>query len=48
MCRVLHQRMLEAVTRVGWRAALEDQLGRDQTAKGGLQLVLGKTGDGAR
>jgi len=37
---------LEAIERVGWRAALKDQLGRDETSESGLQLVLAKAGDG--
>ena len=45
MRRVLHQRVLEAVDRVGRRAALEDQLGGDEAGKSGLQFVLGKAGD---
>ena len=46
--RVLHQRVLESIDRVGRRTTLEDQLGRDEPAERGVQLVLGKTGDGAR
>ena len=48
MRRVLHQRVLEAVDRVGRRAALEDQLGSDELAESRLQLVLGKAGDRAQ
>jgi hypothetical protein len=42
--RVLHQRVLEAVNRVGRHAALEDELGSDELAESRLQLVLGKAG----
>ena len=42
--RVLHQRVLEGVDRVGRLAPLEDQLGGDKPAERGLQLVLGKEG----
>ena len=48
MRRVLHQRVLEAVDRVGRRAALEHQLGSDEAGERGLQLVLGKAGDGTQ
>ena len=41
--RVLHQRVLEAIDRVGRDASLEHQLGGDEPAKSGLQLVLGMT-----
>ena len=44
MRRVLHQRVLEAVDRVGRQAALKDQLGSDELAESRLQLVLGKAG----
>jgi hypothetical protein len=43
--RVLYQRVLEGIDRVGRPAALEDQLGGDETSERGLQLVLGKAGD---
>jgi hypothetical protein len=43
MRRVLHQRVLEAVNRIGRNAAMECQLGGDEAGKRGLQLVLGKT-----
>ncbi len=46
VCRVLHQRVLEAIDRFGRCAALEHQLGSDEASESGLQLVLGKTGDG--
>ena len=36
--------MLEAVDRVGWHAALEDQLGSNELTESCLQLVLGKAG----
>src|SRR5689334_3431943 len=42
------QRVLEAVDRFGRRAAFEDQLGSDEPAKSGLQIVFGKAGDGAQ
>src|SRR6516162_7312489 len=48
VCRVLHQRMLETIDRVGRRAALEDQLGSDELAESRLQLVLGKAGHRAQ
>ena len=48
MRRVLHQRVLEGVDRIGRRAALEHQLGSDEAAESGLQLVLGKAGDGTQ
>jgi hypothetical protein len=44
MRRVLYQRVLEAVERLGRRAALEDQLGSDELAESRLQLVFGKAG----
>ena len=44
---VLHQRVLEGIDRVGWCPSLEHQLGDDQSAKSGLELVLGKAGDRA-
>ena len=44
--RVLHQRVLEAVDRVGRRAALKDQLGSDELGQCGAQFILGKSGDG--
>src|SRR4029077_3663295 len=46
--RVLHQRVLEAIDRVGRRASLEDQLGGDEASESSLQLSLGKTRDGAQ
>jgi hypothetical protein len=46
--RVLHQRVLKGIDRVGRRAALEDQLGGDEASESGLQLVLGNSGDGAQ
>src|SRR5207247_8268604 len=45
MRRVLHQRVLESINRVGRRAALEDQLGSDELIESSLQLVVGKAGD---
>jgi len=42
VCRVLDQRVLEAIDRIGRRAALEDQLGRDEAGERGFQLALGK------
>src|SRR5690348_18427660 len=48
MCRVLYQRVFEGIDRVGWHAALEDQLGGDEPAKSTSQLVVGKTGDGTQ
>ena len=39
---------MKAIDRVGRRAALEDQLGGDEAGESGLQLVLGKAGDGAQ
>src|ERR1700694_4579087 len=48
MRRVLDQRMLEAIDRIGRRAALEDQLGSDEPSEGGLQFILGETGDGMK
>ena len=48
MCRVLHQRVLEGIDRIGRLASLEHQLGGDKAAESGLQLVLGATGDGAK
>ena len=44
--RVLHQRVLEGIDRVGWRAALEHQLGGDEASERGLQLVLREAGYG--
>jgi hypothetical protein len=44
--RVLHQRVLEAVDRVGRRAALKDQLGSDEPGHCSAQFILGKSGDG--
>jgi hypothetical protein len=41
VCRVLHQRVLEAVHHVGWRASLENQLGGNEAGKSRLQFVLG-------
>jgi hypothetical protein len=48
MRRVLHQRVLEAIDRVGRHATLEDQLGRDEPVESGLQLVFGKAGNGVQ
>src|SRR5215472_8776055 len=48
MRRVLDQRVPETVNRVGWRTALEYQLGGDEPVESGLQLVLGKTGNDAQ
>ena len=42
--RVLHQRVLEGIDRVGWRAALEHQLGGDEAVERGLQLILEEAG----
>src|SRR5580692_8510042 len=44
--RVLHQRVLEGIDRVGWRATLEHQLGGDEASERGVQLVLGEAGYG--
>src|SRR6516225_7877516 len=41
----LHQRVLEGIDRIGRNAALKYQLGSDEPAERGLQLVLGKPGD---
>src|ERR1700740_3624983 len=38
--RVLHQRVLEAVNRIGRRTALEHQFGTDEASKRNLQLVV--------
>ena len=46
--RILYQRVLEAVDRVGRHTTLQHQLGGDKPSEGGLQLVLGQTGDGAQ
>src|SRR5215831_4030045 len=46
MNRLLDQSMLEGVDRVGRCASREDQLGSDEAAESGLQLLLGKMGDG--
>jgi hypothetical protein len=46
--RVLHQRVLETVDRIGRRTALKHQLGGDEPAEGGSQLVLVKTGNNAQ
>src|SRR5262245_33498663 len=46
VCRVLHQRVLEAVDRFGRRASLEHQLGTNEATESGFQLVVGKTRDG--
>ena len=46
VCRALHQRMLEAVDRVGRRAALEHQPGSNEASESGLQFVIRKTRDG--
>src|SRR6516165_4319469 len=45
MSRLLHQRMLEGVERVGQSAALENQFRGDEPSESGLQLLLGKAGD---
>jgi hypothetical protein len=42
---ILDQGVLEAVGGVRWRAAAEDELGRDQLVEGGLQLRLRPVGD---
>jgi hypothetical protein len=47
MRRILHQRVLEAVDRVGRCASLEDQFRGDEASERALQLVLGKSGDKA-
>jgi hypothetical protein len=44
--RILYQRVLKAKHRVGRRTALEYQLGSDEPAKSGLQIVLRKTRNG--
>jgi type II secretory ATPase GspE/PulE/Tfp pilus assembly ATPase PilB-like protein len=46
--RVLHQRVLEAIDRIGRDASLEDQLGSNEASESGLQLVFGETGDGTQ
>jgi RNA polymerase-interacting CarD/CdnL/TRCF family regulator len=46
--RILHQRVLEAVDRVGQCASLKNQLRSDEQSERGLQLVLGRTGDRAQ
>jgi hypothetical protein len=46
MRRVLHQRVLETVHRIGRRAALKDQLRGYEPLKSRLQLVLRVAGDG--
>ena len=43
--RVLHQRVLEGIDRVG-RASLEHQFGSDQASESGFELVFRETGDG--
>ena len=48
MRRILHQHVLEAVDGIRGRAMLEYQFRGDETGESGLQLVLGKTGDGAQ
>src|SRR5262249_10713928 len=48
MRRVLDQRVLETVNRVGWCTALKYQLRGDEPAKSGLQRVLVKTGNDAQ
>jgi hypothetical protein len=40
--RVLHQRVLEGVDRVGRCASLEDKLGSDKAIESCLQLLVGK------
>jgi len=40
--------VLEAVDRVGRRAALEHQLGDDEASENSLQLVFAKAGDGTQ
>jgi len=47
MRRVLHQRVLEAVDRLRWSAALEDQFGSDETSESSFQFVVGKAGYGS-
>ena len=46
MRHVLHQRVLEGIHRIGRCAALEHQLGADETSERGFQLVLGEAGYG--
>src|ERR1700730_959450 len=46
--RVLDQRVLETVNRVGRCTTLERQLRGDEPAESGLQLVLVKTGNDAQ
>ena len=46
MRRVLHQRVFEAVDRVGRSASLKDQLGSDESGQRGAQFIFGKSGDG--
>ena len=45
--RFLYQHVLEGIDRIGWCAALIDQLGRDQPAESSSQLLFGETGDRA-
>jgi hypothetical protein len=45
--RILYQRVLEAIDRVGRRATLEHQLGGEEASECRLQLVLRKAGDRA-
>ena len=45
MRRVLHQRVLETIDRLGRRAALEHQLGGDEPRESGSQLIRRKAGD---
>jgi hypothetical protein len=48
MRRVLHQRVLEGVDRLGRRSPLEHQLGGDQAGESRAQLVLRKIRDGTQ
>ena len=46
--RVLHQRVLEGIRRVGRRAALKYQLGGDKLSESALQLLLGEAAEVAQ
>ena len=46
--RILHQRVLETLDCVGRRAPLEHELRGNKAGERGLQLVLGKAGDGTQ
>jgi hypothetical protein len=48
MRHLLQQRVLEGIDRLGGRADADHQLGIDEPAERGSQLVLGKKGDGTQ